>query len=88
MKKKSQLTQLANIGPGIARNLESVGIHTKQDIAKVGPVNIYRKLQQKYPKKNWPVCYYLYSLQGALTNTHWDDIPENKKKYFLTQIGR
>lgn len=82
------LTSYINLGPGIVSNLKKVDIHTLDDIRTVGPVGVYLRLKKKYPKKVWPVCYYLYSLQGALTDTYWDDISERNKKELLRAIGR
>jgi DNA transformation protein len=35
------------------------------------------------------VCYYLYSLQGALMGVHWDSVPKNvKDELFLKAKGK
>jgi DNA transformation protein len=65
-----------------------VGVYTLDDIKKIGPAGVYLKLKSTYPKKVWPVCYYLYSLEGALTDTYWDDISRKKKEQLLKEVGR
>jgi len=35
-----------------------------------------------------PVCYHLHSLEGALTNRHWDDVPAATKALLLKDVGR
>ncbi|WP_373701122.1 MULTISPECIES: TfoX/Sxy family DNA transformation protein [Bacteroidales] len=35
-----------------------------------------------------PVCYYLYSLQGALMDLHWNEISEELKQELLKQVGK
>ena len=77
---------MKNIGSTIQKRLQEVGINSKKDLRHVGPVLAYQKIQSKNPEKTIPVCYYLYSLQGALENKHWDDISQNKKKKLLDQI--
>ena len=86
---KSKLSYLKNIGPTIEKRLNEIGVYTKHDLQNIGPVRAYKKIQNKYQDKTIPVCYYLYSLEGALTNTHWDDIPQSRKdelRYECTNI--
>ena len=83
---KSDLSSLKNIGPTIQKRLQEIGINTKSDLKKVGPVLAYQKIQSRNQDKTIPVCYYLYSLQGALEGKHWDDISQKKKQELLDQI--
>ncbi len=41
-----------------------------------------------HPNQTIPVCYYLYSLQGALTGHHWNDLPERVKEDLRKEAGR
>ena len=79
--------QLHNIGPTIARRLKEIGIHTEADLRAVGSIAAYRRICAKYRKKTIPVCYYLYSLEGALRNQHWDDIGAMVKQNLLRHCG-
>ena len=83
---KSDLSSLRNIGPTIQKRLQEIGINTKTDLKKVGSVLAYQKIQSKNQDETIPVCYYLYSLQGALEGKHWDDISQKKKQKLLDQI--
>ena len=83
---KNKLSELKNIGPIIEKRLNEVGIRSKSDLKKIGPAGAYRKIQQKYSDKTIPVCYYLYSFQGALEGKHWDDISEKTKQSLLSKI--
>ena len=74
------LTDLPNIGPTIAKRLRSVGIQTPADLAGAGPVEIWKRLVERYPGQTIPVCYYLYSLEGAIRGVHWDDLPAEVKQ--------
>ena len=51
----------------------------------MGPVKAYKRICQNYPNQTIPVCYYLYSLQGALMDTHWDELPEPVKDELYAQ---
>ena len=80
------LASMKNIGPTIQRRLREIGINSKKDLKKTGSVLAYQKIQSKNPGKTIPVCYYLYSLQGALDNVRWDDLSQNKKQKLLHQV--
>ncbi|MGQ0827353.1 MAG: TfoX/Sxy family protein [Bacteroidota bacterium] len=82
------LSKLKNIGGTIEKRLNEIGIYTEGDLLKTGAVNAYKKIKENYPNKTIPVCYYLYSLEGALLNLHWDDIPEKRKKELLKAINK
>lgn len=69
-KKTVAIEQLKNLGPTIAKRLREIGIHTSAELRAVGPVAAYRRICAKNPGKTIPVCYYLYSLKGALRNKH------------------
>jgi DNA transformation protein and related proteins len=83
-----KLTGAKNIGPRIERRLNEIGIFSLDDLEKLGPAVAYQKICEHHPDKTFPVCYYLYSLQGALLNIHWDDLPTNLKTKLLKEIGR
>ena len=74
-----KLTDLVNIGKTIAGRLNEAGIFTEDELRLVGAVEAHRRIKANYPDKTIPVCYYLYSFDGALINTHWDKIPESRK---------
>ncbi|HEU4606403.1 MAG TPA: TfoX/Sxy family protein [Nitrososphaera sp.] len=79
MKKQSGLSGLKNIGPTIEKRLNEIGVYNRQDLKRVGAAGAYRKIRAKYPNKMIPVCYYLYSFEGALAWKHWDDLPQGVK---------
>ena len=85
---KKKLSGLKNIGPTIEKRLNEIGIKSKSDLERIGPATAYKRIQKKYPDKTIPVCYYLYSFQGALEGKHWDDISENTKQSLLSKIRK
>ncbi|MBX2816617.1 MAG: TfoX/Sxy family protein [Saprospiraceae bacterium] len=81
-----KVSALRNIGQTIERRLQNIGIHTMADLANIRPVQAYLKLQAKSDSP-LPICYYLYSLQGALMDTHWDQIPGEIKKSLRVELA-
>ena len=77
-----------NIGTTILKRLNEIGIYSLADLADMTPASAYKKICEQNPGKIFPVCYYLYSLEGALLDLHWDDLPEDLKKDLRKQVGR
>ncbi|MSO65179.1 MAG: competence protein TfoX [Alphaproteobacteria bacterium] len=71
------IADLKNIGPITARNLLAVGISREEDLRQVGAVEAYRRVKTVDPKGTTLVL--LYALQGALTDTYWNDLPAPMK---------
>lgn len=82
------LRGLINIGPTIAARLEAVGISTVGDLNRVGVAQVYTLVKANNRGKTIPVCYYLYSLQGALDGLHWDAIPKEIKEHLMLQVRK
>jgi DNA transformation protein len=87
MSQNRSLTDLKNIGQKIARRLNDVGIFSEDDLRRVGPVGAHRMIKETYPDETLPVCYYLYSFEGALTDKHWNEVGEKRKQQLKAQIG-
>jgi DNA transformation protein len=75
-----------NIGTTILKRLNEIGIYSLADLADITPVKAYKKICEQNTGETFPVCYYLYSLEGALLELHWDDLPEDLKKDLRKQI--
>ena len=72
------LRQLPNIGEKLSKLLRMEGVKCAEDIARLGPPVLYQRLQARFERR-LPVCYYLYSLEGAMRGIHWDALtPEEK----------
>ncbi|MFZ5554617.1 MAG: TfoX/Sxy family protein [Bacteroidota bacterium] len=77
-----------NIGPTIAKRLTEIGVYSLADLQQMGASKAYVRIKENYPGKTIPVCYYLYSFEGALLNVHWNDIPEKRKKELLRTVRK
>jgi DNA transformation protein len=82
-----KLTELKNIGKKIAGRLNEVGIFSEDELHVIGAVEAHRMIKNKYPNETIPVCYYLYSFEGALCDKHWNDIGEDKKCELKSKIS-
>jgi DNA transformation protein len=87
MPRNRNLTDLRNIGKKIAGRLNEVGIFSEGDLRQVGAVGAHTMIRDKHPNETLPVCYYLYSFEGALTDKHWNDISEQRKQQLRAQVG-
>lgn len=75
-----------NIGATIEKRLNGIGVFSLAELAQMTPVKAYQSICRQNPSKTFPVCYYLYSLQGALLDLHWDDLPSELKVDLRTQV--
>lgn len=73
----SKLTSMMNIGKEMENKLISVGIESSEELIKVGAKDAFFRLKQKYPN----VCLvHLYTLEGAIHDTEFNSLSEDKKK--------
>ena len=84
----NNLRNAKNIGATIEKYLNEIGIFTLADLAETTSVKAFIKIREQHPEKTIPVCYYLYSLEGALLNLHWNDIPSELKKELKESLYR
>ena len=72
-----QLTDMMNLGAEMSRKLRSVGIDTPEQLTAAGAKQAFLQLKQRYPR----VCLvHLYCLEGAITNTAYNSLPEETKR--------
>jgi DNA transformation protein len=87
MSRSRDLTDLKNIGKKIAGRLNEVGIFSEDDLRRVGAVRAHSMIKEKHPNETLPVCYYLYSFEGALSEKHWNEVSEQRKKQLRAQVS-
>ena len=72
------LLQLKNLGAASVNILRAIGVNSYDDLKAMGPVNAYRRIKARGINVSKVM---LYALQGALTDTHWNDLaPDLKAK--------
>lgn len=73
----AELKSMANIGDEMAKKLASVGIDSPEKLARLGAKQAFFRLKEAYPQ----VCLvHLYALEGAIQNTEFNLLSEEKKK--------
>lgn len=73
----AELTSMMNIGRGMAKKLRSVGISSAEELIAAGPEQAFARLKARYPQ----VCLvHLYALEGAVTQTEFNSLSEEKKR--------
>ena len=68
--------KLRNIGPKSAAWLRQVGLRSAEDLAAAGAVGAFVKVRRAGFK---PSLNLLYSLEGALQDCHWQEVPEARR---------
>jgi DNA-3-methyladenine glycosylase I len=85
-KSPRRLSALKNIGKKIEKRLNEINVFNENDLFTLGSVNAYRQIKKNYPDETLPLCYYLYSFDGALRDVHWNEIGESRKKKLKDQL--
>lgn len=68
--------KMRNIGPKSAAWLRQVGLKTPEDLAEAGPLEAFMRIKRAGFK---PSLNLLYSLEGALRDCHWQEVPEARR---------
>jgi len=76
---------MKNIGPKSSEWLASIGIHTLDDVAALGVVEIYKRVKTAYPEK--VSLNLLWGLQAALLDIPWNELPPDIKEQLRKEAG-
>lgn len=87
MMKGKPLDKLQNIGKTVASRLHEIGITADKELRELGAAKAYQWLSRNNEGKHLPVCYYLYSLEGAIQDKHWDALSDAEKKQLRLAAG-
>lgn len=74
--------KLRNIGPKSAAWLRQVGLRTPEDLVAIGAVGAFVKVKRAGFK---PSLNLLYSLEGALQDCHWQELPEARRTTLVAE---
>lgn len=70
------LISMRNIGKEIEKKLKSVNIGSAEELMQIGSKEAFLRLRMRYPN----VCLvHLYTLQGAIDNTEYNQLPDDVK---------
>ncbi|MDX1957282.1 MAG: TfoX/Sxy family DNA transformation protein [Leptospiraceae bacterium] len=76
-----------NIGKKIGERLTKVGISTLSELKKFGAVEAHRRISIEYHGERLPVCYYLYSFEGAIQDIDWRELSPKEKNKLKKEIS-
>lgn len=82
---QSELLQLKNLGAASVNILRAIGIHTYEDLQKIGPVEAYRRIQARNISVSKVI---LYAMQGALMDIHWNELSSEMKQQLVTEASK
>jgi len=68
---------MKNLGPKSREWLASIGIHSLDDVAKLGVVETYKRVKAAYTEK--VTLNMLWGLQAALLEIPWNELPQDIK---------
>jgi DNA transformation protein and related proteins len=74
-----------NIGPKSREWLASIGVHSLDDVAKLGVVETYKRVKAAYPEK--VTLNMLWGLQAALLDIPWNELPPDIKDQLWKEAG-
>ena len=86
LKISNDLSRAKNIGKTTGARLNEIGVFSLADLAEMTSVEAFKRIRENYPDKTIPVCYYIYSLEGALLDLHWDDLPSDLKEELRLRV--
>ena len=75
---------MKNLSPKSKEWLASVGVHTLDDVAKLGVVETYKRVKAAYPEK--VSLNMLWGLQAALLDLPWNELPPDIKSELRKQV--
>src|SRR5688572_18609635 len=80
---KKELQTLRGLGPKSSYQLKTIGVHTKDDLIKLGAIPAYLKLKQHYTTIS---LNFLYALVGAIEDKHWREIAATRREELLMEL--
>jgi DNA transformation protein len=75
-KAEPEIAVLRNLGPVSQRWLSSIGVHTEDDLRRVGAVNVYRLLTLRGER---PSLNLVWGIEASLRGVHWTRLPPEVK---------
>ena len=85
---ESDLLALKNLGNTSVNWLRTVGVHNRDDLARLGPVATYNRIRERGIRVSRVL---LYALEGALMDVHWNELDPDLKRRLIeeadTNIG-
>ena len=75
---------MKNLGPKSSEWLASIGVHSLDDVARLGVVETYKRVKAAYPEK--VTLNMLWGLQAALLDIPWNELPSDIKDQLRKEV--
>jgi DNA transformation protein len=75
---------MKNLGSKSRRWLASIGVHSLDDVSRLGVVETYKRVKAAYPEK--VTLNMLWGLQAAMLGIRWDELPPDIKSELKRQV--
>jgi len=82
---QSDLLTLKNLGNTSVNWLHAIGIHNREELAQIGPVQAYNRIRERGIKVSKVL---LYALQAALLDVHWNELDPAQKERLVEEAER
>lgn len=79
----SRIRDLRNLGPASERMLLAAGIDTPDELDRLGSVEAYRRA---IAAGGHPSLNFLWSIEAALLDVDWRDLPPDRKSMLRDQV--
>jgi DNA transformation protein len=78
------IESLRNLGTTSAAWLRAIGVYTKADLERLGPVLAYRMVKQRQPNTSLNL---LWALAATLDDKDWRELTDEDKQRLLVEVG-
>jgi DNA transformation protein len=78
-----ELLGMKNLGRTSVQWLHAAGIHTVADLRRLGAIQAFRAVQVRGFRVSKAL---LYSLEGALSNRPWSELPQEYKDFLNMEL--
>ena len=78
------LRKLKGLGPKSEKQLNLIGVYSKEDLVNVGPIRAYIRLKNEDQVKI--SLNFLYAMVGAIEDTDWRQIAKEEKGRLLMEL--
>ena len=76
---------MRKLGPKSQEWLAGIGVHSLEDVVRLGVVETYRRVKAAYPEK--VTLNMLWGLQAALLEIPWNELPDDIKDQLRQEVG-
>ncbi len=77
------IENLRNLGPSSAAWLEEIGIHTRSELQRLGPLVAFRMVRQNHAGTSLNL---LWAMVAALEDKDWREITDQRKQRLLADL--